>query len=159
MLLSWSKLMPKPELPEEIRKQVLWFSKYNIRPDGHSLCYKALVSRGLLYFRDMINNGAIMGRNDLLNKGYNELEIWYYNNVWNCLPREWRSIDFGITEYNQKNNKGLLSESNIKKYIQEVDNLWFRETCIREVFRRKIQCWFIEMVRYLCSSLPVYNWK
>ena len=34
MLLSWSKLMPKSELPEEIGKQVLWFSKYIIRPDG-----------------------------------------------------------------------------------------------------------------------------
>ena len=102
MLLSWSKLIPKPELPEEIGKQVLWFSKYIIRPDGHSLCYKALVRRGLLYVRDMSNNGAFMGRNDLLNKGYNKLEIWYYNSVWNCLPREWRSMDFGITEYNQK---------------------------------------------------------
>ena len=102
MLLPWSKLMPKPELPEEIGKQVLWFSKYIIRPDGHSLCYKALVRKGLLYVRDMINNGAFMERNDLLNKGYNELEIWYNNSVWNCLPREWRIMGFGMTEYNQK---------------------------------------------------------
>ena len=93
--------MPEPELPEVIGQQVLWFSKYITRPDGYTLCYKALGRRGLLYVRDMINNGAFMGRNDLLNKAYNELEIWYCNSVWNCLPREWKSMDFGITEYNQ----------------------------------------------------------
>ena len=135
MLLSWSKLMPKPELPEE--KQVLWFSKYITRPDGHSLCYKALVRRGLLYVRDMINNGAFMGRNDLLNKGYNKLEMCYYNSMWNCMPREWRSMDFGITEYNQKTIRDY-SANLTWKCIQEVDNLWCRETCIREIFRRKI---------------------